>query len=629
MDKKIKSQPSQPTASLLTRLSTATQCASCVTDTTQQSTMPRRILRFFSSRMCFITQAIFICILIYILSGCQSVAPTTAEPTTETPPQSTHEQDTATTNFSTEAMLSLLTAEIAGHRNRPYIALENYSHQAQATQNAQIAERSYKIADYLELKKPALTNALLWAQLDQESAEAQRAAAVELIKADRYQEAMDHMEQAISLDPEGTTYFDWIAFSATHADADTQRDLLLHFNALLNKYPKHNPLILAKAILLQSSDPAQALKLVQRITRQQPAVPALILKTKLLQQLDRVDESLEVFALILEQQPANEQVRLNYARQLISANYLDKARAQFLELSQINPFDDDYRLALGYINMDLEAWEEAAVYFEELILRESYVDTAQYNLGRCHEELGNNAQALAAYAAVEQGQNYLAAIQRQATMHLNQENLIAFSLLFEHAQQNAPEHLIELYLVEVEALSKYQHHDLAWQRIEQALEQFTDDHRLLYTRAMIAAQKDDLVQLEQDLRTIIAQQPNHSIALNALGYTLADRTTRYDEALALIKKSHSLAPNDPATLDSLGWVYFKLNQLELALEYLEQSFAAYPDAEIAAHLGEVLWTLGDKQSARKIWQEGMELEAVHPVLLDTLKRLDNRKRWFK
>ncbi|MCK9236585.1 MAG: tetratricopeptide repeat protein [Thiopseudomonas sp.] len=614
----------------LARLASATQCA-CAPEISQPTTLPARLVQLVSSRMCFITQLIFIAILIYILSGCQTLsspAPDTQE-NTEQEQLATAQPDSATTNFSTDAMLSLLTAEIAGHRNRPYLALENYSHQAQTTQNAQIAERAYKIAIFLDIQKPALSNALLWAQLDLDSAEAQRAAAVELIKTERYQEAMDYMEYAIALDPEGTSYFDWIAFSATHADKETQQDLLIHFDALLDKYPNHNPLILAKAILLQKNNPQQALHLVNQISHPQAAVAVLTLKAKLLQQLGQTDASLAVIQQILEQQPDNEAIRLSYARQLISANRLEDARAEFLELLQLDPFDDDYRLALGYINMDLEAWQEAIVYFEELLARDSHTDTALYNLGRCYEELGNTEQAVSAYASVDQGQNYLAAMQRQANLLLSENNLVNFSLLFQQAQQNNSEQAVELYLIEIEMLAKYKLLDLAWQQAEQALLEFPDDHRLLYTRAMVADQRGDLAQLERDLRTIIAQDPKHSIALNALGYTLADRTDRYEEALQLIQEAHELDPKDPATLDSLGWIYFKLKQPEQALKYLEQSFAAYPDAEIAAHLGEVLWERGDKRQARKIWQQGLDLDAEHPVLLDTLKRLDNRKNWFK
>lgn len=629
--KSLEQQPVQTQAkNMFARLATATQCA-CTPEINEPATLPARIMQLVSSRMCFITQLIFVSILIYILSGCQAFSSPAADgqETIEQEQPTLAEEDSATANFSTEAMLSLLTAEIAGHRNRPYIALEHYSFQAQTTQNPQIAERAYKIAVFLDIKKPALSNALLWAQLDEDSAEAQRAAAAELIKTERYQEAMDYMEYAIALDPDGTSYFDWIAFSASHADQGTQQDLLIHFDALLNKYPNHNPLILAKAILLQNSNPQRALQLVNQIANQKDAIPALVLKAKLLQQLDQPDASLAVTQQILEQQPDNEAIRLSYARQLISANRLEDARAEFLELLQLDPFDDDYRLALGYINMDLEAWQEAIVYFEELLARDSYTDTALYNLGRCHEELGDFEQAVSAYSSVDQGQNYLAATQRQAYLLLSENNLINFSLLFQQAQQNNIEKSVELYLIEVEMLAKFKLHDLAWQQAEQALLEHPDDHRLLYTRAMIADQKGDLEQLERDLRTIIAQDPKHSIALNALGYTLADRTERLDEALQLVQKAHELDPQDPATLDSLGWIYFKLNQPEQALKYLEQSLAAYPDAEIAAHLGEVLWTQGDKRQARKVWQQGLDLDAQHPVLLETLKRLDNRKSWFK
>lgn len=119
------------------------------------------------------------------------------------------------------------------------------------------------------------------------------------------------------------------------------------------------------------------------------------------------------------------------------------------------------------------------------------------------------------------------------------------------------------------------------------------------------------------------------MAMNALGYTLADRTGRHDEALQLIQRAHELQPDDAATLDSLGWVHYRLGQPEIALAWLQKAFAAYPDPEVAAHLGEVYWALGNTRKARKVWREALKADPTHEVLLETIKRLDPRKKWSK
>ena len=144
---------------------------------------------------------------------------------------------------------------------------------------------------------------------------------------------------------------------------------------------------------------------------------------------------------------------------------------------------------------------------------------------------------------------------------------------------------------------------------------------LLYARSMLAEQRDDLVQMEADLRTIIANEPDNSTALNALGYSLANRTERYDEALALISQALALEPDEPAILDSMGWVLYRTGRYEEALDYLTRAYAEFPDPEVAAHLGEVLWVNGDTDAATQVWQGALRKDPNHEILLSTLKRL--------
>lgn len=138
---------------------------------------------------------------------------------------------------------------------------------------------------------------------------------------------------------------------------------------------------------------------------------------------------------------------------------------------------------------------------------------------------------------------------------------------------------------------------------------------------MIADKRNDLTQLEDDLRQIIDNDPNNAMALNALGYTLADRTERLEEARQLIEQAHQLEPNDAAITDSLGWVYFRLGDLDSAERLLREAYNGLPDAEIAAHLGEVLWFQGKRTEARRIWNQALKNQPNDATLLDTMQRL--------
>ena len=138
---------------------------------------------------------------------------------------------------------------------------------------------------------------------------------------------------------------------------------------------------------------------------------------------------------------------------------------------------------------------------------------------------------------------------------------------------------------------------------------------------MLAEERGDLAGMESDLRGIIAIEPDNATALNALGYTLANRTARFEEAYALISKALALEPGEPAILDSMGWVLYRMNRNEEALRYLTRAYAEFPDPEVAAHLGEVLWITGDTDNALLVWQGGLMKDPSNAVLVETLERL--------
>ena len=146
------------------------------------------------------------------------------------------------------------------------------------------------------------------------------------------------------------------------------------------------------------------------------------------------------------------------------------------------------------------------------------------------------------------------------------------------------------------------------------------DSQLLYARALVAAELDEIELAEQDLRIVIAREPENANALNALGYTLADKTDRLDEAKDLVEAALVLRPNDAHILDSMGWILYRLKDFTGAIEFLEKALLANDNPEIIAHLGEVLWESGDKNAAIETWQKGYKKDNMHPVLSETIER---------
>ena len=153
-----------------------------------------------------------------------------------------------------------------------------------------------------------------------------------------------------------------------------------------------------------------------------------------------------------------------------------------------------------------------------------------------------------------------------------------------------------------------------------SLEEVPGNSDLLYSRGMLADKLDRLDIVERDMREIISREPDNADALNALGYTLADRTDRYEEAYALIKRAIELKPDEPYIVDSMGWVLYRMGRHQEALEQLRRAMSINPDPEIAAHLGEVLWALGKQAEAREIWSTALEATPEDERLLDVIER---------
>ncbi|MCY1288709.1 Beta-barrel assembly-enhancing protease [compost metagenome] len=557
------------------------------------------------------------------LGGCQSLSQPPADgtpPVEDSSPAPAESKPQVYGSFSADSLYALLTAELAGQRNRFDIALGNYVEQAKATQDAGVAERGFRIAEYLGADQAALDTALIWAKNAPDNLDAQRAAAIQLARAGRYDESMDYMERVLK--GQGDTHFDFLALSAAETDPDTRTGLLQSFDRLLGKYPDNGQLLFGKALLLQQDGhPDQALKLLEDQPAATHDVAPLLLRARLLQGMQRSDEAIRLLEKGLRQHPDDKRLRLTYARLLVEQDRLEDAQAEFTTLLQQSPDDDDLRYSLALVCLEAKAWKEAIVYLEELVERQSHVDAAHFNLGRAYEELGDKNSALLEYGLVGTGNDYLPAQLRRTELLLEQGRGGEARTNLAKARDTQPDYAIQLYLIEAESLSNHDQYDAAWRTISQALEQFPDDLNLLYTRSMLAEKRNDLGQMEKDLRFIIDREPDNAMALNALGYTLVDRTTRYAEGKELIEQAHQIDPDDPAILDSLGWANYRLGNLAEAERLLRQAVERFPDPEVAAHLGEVLWAAGKQREARKVWAEALQKQPDSNILRNTLLRL--------
>ena len=556
-----------------------------------------------------------------LLSGCQALAPTSPDDSSAAEDvSSTPEKPTVYSSFSEDTLYSLLSAELAGQRNRLDIALDNYVTQAINTQDPGVSERAFRIAEYLGADQAALDTSLIWVKNAPDDIEAQRAAAIQLARNGRYDDSLVYMEKV--LQAKGDTHFDFLALAAIETDADTRAGLQKSFDSLLAKHPDNGQLIFGKALLMQQDGDAEgALKLLEKNPPQNGEVAPILLRARLLQSLNRGDEALPLLKKSVSQYPDDKRLGLTYARTLVEQNRMAEAKVQFASLVEQYPEDDELRFSLALVCLEGKSWDEAEGYLQELIERDSHVDSAHLNLGRIAEERNDPEGALVEYALVGPGSEYLPAQLRQADILISHGRGAEASKKLASARGAQPDYAIQLYLIEAETLAANNQTDRAWNTLQQALKQYPDDLNLLYSRAMLAEKRNDLDQMERDLRAIIKREPDNAMALNALGYTLSDRTTRYTEAKALIQQAYDLNPDDPAVLDSLGWVNYRLGNLDEAERLLRQALERFPDQEVAAHLGEVLWANGKQREAKTIWGTFLKENPDSPILRKTILRL--------
>ena len=326
--------------------------------------------------------------------------------------------------------------------------------------------------------------------------------------------------------------------------------------------------------------------------------------------------------------------RMDYARVLLNTQRYAESAAQLKAVTDERP---DYAQAwlikgtLEQQNKQLTAAEQSLRRYVELeSVKPGTQDASESNRGLTQaylalSEIANQkkdyAAAQAWLAKIDNAEDMVSVQSRRAAILARQGKLDEGRALIRALPETSPAEARMKVSAEVQLLRDNKQYRPAYELLKDALVRFPQDTDLIYDQAMVAEKMGDLHEMERLLRLAIATKPDYQHAYNALGYSLADRNVRLPEARELIRKALEFAPGDPFISDSLAWVEFRSGNLAEALRILQQAFKDKPDAEIAAHLGEVLWTMGDRTQALAIWKEGMALNAENETLQETIKRL--------
>lgn len=516
-----------------------------------------------------------------------------------------------------------LLAEVAGQRGQLGTTADLYLELARETRDPRIVRRATELALHARRLETAMQSVRIWLEIDPQSSQA-RQTYIGLLAAQGNHDELGTMAAAILA-----------------AEPDRIGPNLLHLNRLLARSPDRKAV---RELVDQLTEPylqrpeahySRALAAAE--VRDMPAAKtaarhALALKPDweiaallLAQVQEDRQEAIALLGDFIAANPQASEARLAYARTLVGEKRYTEARREFGKLLEQGANDPakngDTIFAVAVLSLQLNDTREAEKHLRQLVdIGHAETDKARFYLGQIAEESKRWDDALAWFVQVRRGEHYLPSRLHAANVLARLGRLDDARRHLADSEAGKPAERIQLLIGEAQLLREAGRIADAHATLVGGLAQYPDQPELLYEAALMAEKLGRSEELEIRLRRLIELKPDHAHALNALGYSLADRNIRLGEARSLIERALLLAPNDPFILDSKGWVLFRQGNLQAALDVLGAAIGLRSDPEIAAHLGEVLWHIGRQADARATWEKARQAYPDNAVLTETIKR---------
>ncbi len=528
----------------------------------------------------------------------------------------------AAAELSEQTLYDLLVGEIALQRNDPALAAKTFLDVAKRTRDGRVARRAVEVANFARMPELALEAAKTWQSIEPASPQALQVLAALLIGAKRVEEAEPYLEKLLAADGVNVEN----GFLQLNRLLASNPDKQANFRVVQRLAAKHPALAQAQFAVAQAAfaagNEAAALQAVREASTLRPEwETAAIFEAQVLQKRSPAEASRRL-AQFVEKNPASREARLNYARALVLEKRFPEARKQFEALMAANPGNTEVIYAVGLLAFQLKDYATAEENMKRL-LGLSYRDPqgVRYVLGQIAEEQKQWGRAIEWYRQIDNGDHALAARMRTANVMAKQGKLDAARAYLKKVEADAPAEKIQLIVAEAQLLREAQRHRDAFDMLDEALKTQPDQPELLYDFALTAEKLERFDLLEANLRKLIQVRPGHAHAYNALGYSFAERNMRLPEARKLVERALELSPEDYFIIDSLGWVLYRQGDLQGAIRELRRAYSGRPDAEIGAHLGEVLWVSGERAEAERIWKESLDTAPENETLLKTIQRL--------
>ena len=573
----------------------------------------------------------FVAILI-LLNGCAGSLdkpnePKSVVPTKETENKEKTKQKEVKTAIDPDVMFMLLIAEIAGQRDQYEVALEGYMEAAKRVNDPRFAERAAVIAMYMKDSPKTQEAVSLWLKHDAKNLTARKIATLSALRANDKPAAVEHLSALLKADPAGfeTTLLELGGVLQKEGKIEIMYDTL---TALSVKQPNQAVIYFAQSLLaLQVKNMAVAEQQIQKAIKIQPDWDkALILQAQIAMLSGDMNKAKTIIKNASVKYPNNDKIKKLFAQLLIKAENYKEASELYQQLVAADSKDIESEFTLGLVYLQLDQDEQAEEIFNKLLELPDWKYQASFYLGKLEEKHGAIDKAIVWFDKVTDGDFALDAALESISLLAKNKQFDAVNTRLKGLPSRFPAQKPRILLIQAEMYSQQKQYQKAFDLLTGALVEQPEQQEFLYTRALIAEHLNRLDVLEKDLKKILEKEPNNVEALNALGYSLLTDHTRYGEAERYLQKAIKLRPDEAVIMDSFGWLQFKLGHNQAALDYLQRAYAKQQENEIAAHIAEVLWTMGKKDDAKKLFDEVIKDAPEDEYLLDFQRRILNKAK---
>lgn len=555
-----------------------------------------------------------------LVSGCASVPNNKPFPAPAVIAQEIKRPAPPKQELTDQTLYSFLLAEIAVQRGELGLASKAYKSLLKDTNDYRIAERAAQVALGAQNADDGLAAAQRWLELEPESIPARQTVAGILVSKGNLTQAKPHLQKILAAEGANVGH-GFLFLNKLLARHPNKAEVLRLVQDLAKDYPNLPEAHFAEALAAWNTDNKPlALQALDIALSQRPGwEDAALFKAQVLQSTS-TEKAAEFYNAFLRDYPHSRELRLAFARFLVQEKQYPEAREEFKRLSVDFPDQADVPLAIGLLSMQLKDYDAADTYLRQALDRGvKDEDAVRLYLGQLNEERKHWDEARQWYDAVEGAQAFNAKI-RIAGLLAHQGKLPEARAYLQTIAVTSNQQRTQVITAEAALLRDAKQYQEAFDVLGKALEKLPNHPDLLYDYAMAAEKLDRIDVMESSLKKLIQVKPDNAHAYNALGYTLADRTTRFDEAKRYIDQAIKLAPNDAFILDSLGWLQYRMKDNSQAISTLRHALSVRADPEIAAHLGEVLWVSGDKSEAKKVWDSALKDNPNHEAILGAIQK---------